>query len=192
MRRRIATLTGALLVAGVLSAFVPAASAQVGYPPGPCPPANTVVDAGAHAIGSTFSVHLVPPCVWDPGSAVSITVNNQAAGTKVAEADGGVTINITVVSATQLSINGVLVNGQCGPNQAVATGRSSIANGATESVTANFRVICPAAPAAASTVGGVAFTGANILKWGGIAAVLMIAGWLLVGVSRRRRTNPSN
>ncbi|MGI9080264.1 MAG: hypothetical protein ACR2GF_05525 [Acidimicrobiales bacterium] len=69
---------------------------------------------------------------------------------------------------------------------------SAAAGGAMESYTALFRVNCQAAAATAGSVpGGVAFTGANVVKWGGIALVLMAGGWLLVGIARRRRVTPS-
>lgn len=44
-------------------------------------------------------------------------------------------------------------------------------------------------PASPAKVVGVAFTGANILRWVIIAAVLMAVGSLLVVVNRRRRVN---
>ncbi len=43
------------------------------------------------------------------------------------------------------------------------------------------------APAPARTASGVAFTGANILRWALIALVMLGVGALLVIVSRRRR-----
>ncbi len=192
MRRKIATLLGAATVAGIMSLSMPMASAQVGYPAGRCVPANVVQDYGTRAIGETFNIRMVTQCLWDPGSAVNLTVNGQPAGTKIAAGDSSITVNVTVLSATQLSVNDPIVKGGCGENRAVGSSPSSAAGGAMETYTALFRVNCGAAPAKASTVsGGVAFTGANILKWGGIALVLTAGGWLLVGLSRRRRTDPT-
>jgi hypothetical protein len=194
MRRKVAALTGTLLVAGLMSMFMPAANAQVGYPPGPCVPGNITIDAGAHAIGTTFSVRLQPLCAWDPGSPVTLTVDGTDVPGKIADAGGGVTVTVTVLSATQLSIDDpVLVASQCGANQMTGSGRSSAAAGAIDTATAKFRVICPAAAGAAQAgaVSGVAFTGANILKWAGIALVMIVGGWLLVGIARRRRANPT-
>ncbi len=45
------------------------------------------------------------------------------------------------------------------------------------------------APSPPTRVAGVAFTGANILRWVVIAAVLMAVGSLLVVVNRRRRVS---
>jgi len=45
------------------------------------------------------------------------------------------------------------------------------------------------APPPPTKVAGVAFTGANILRWVIIAAVLMAVGSLLVVVNRRRRVS---
>ena len=56
-------------------------------------------------------------------------------------------------------------------------------------VTGHFTVVCPGAavgPSAAGT-GRVAFTGANIMRWGMAAAALIAVGILLVMGSRRRR-----
>jgi len=47
--------------------------------------------------------------------------------------------------------------------------------------------LAPSPPA--RVAGGVAFTGANILRWVVIAAVLMAVGSLLVVVNRRRRVD---
>jgi len=193
MRRKIATLLGTVMVAGVMSVSMPAATAQVGYPPGPCTPGNVVVDYGTRVIGETFNIRMVTKCLWNPGDTINLTVNGQPAGAKVVDGGSGITVNVTVSSATELSINDpVVVRGGCGENSAVGVSPSAAAGGVTESYTARFRVNCAAAPTKASSVpGGIAFTGANILKWGGIALVLMVAGWFLVGVTRRRRTDPT-
>ncbi len=192
MRRRVVSLMAAFAVAGVMSLSMPAATAQVGYPPGPCTPANTVFDAGSHAIGSTFTISLVTHCLWDPGNTVTLTVNGQAAGTKIVDGASGVTVNITVVSATQLAINDpILVSGGCGENKVVGVSSSSAASGANETSTAVFRVSCPGAARTGSVSGGIAFTGANILRWGGIALAMVAGGWLLVVFARRRRANPT-
>jgi len=195
MRRKIATLLGAVTVAGVMSLSMPVASAQTpGYPPGPCIPGNRVENLGSRAIGSTFTIRMVTQCLWDPGFTVNLTVNGQAAGSKTADGASSINVSVTVLSATQLSINDpILVSGGCGNNRVVGTSPSSAAGGAIETFTATFNVDCgrPAATAGAvGGIGGIAFTGANILKWGGFALVLMAGGWLLVGVSRRRRSAP--
>jgi len=182
MRRNTTSALAALIgVAGAaLMVLAPAASAQTSYQVGGC--ASGTVDAGAHAIGSTFS--FVLGCPFEPGSTVTITVNGTTVGTKTADASGAVTVNVTVVSQTQLSINDpVSAPGQCGPNTVVATGA---ANGATGTNTAGFTVLCPAGVVTPSPRSGVAFTGANVLRWGAIAMVLVAVGAFLIIADRRR------
>ncbi|MBA3267071.1 MAG: hypothetical protein H0T70_02290 [Acidimicrobiia bacterium] len=187
MKRTISALV-TLVIGGVLVALAPAASAQTGYPVAGCSPADTVFDAGTHDIGETFTVRLVPICLWDVGSDVVTTVNGQSVGTKVADAGGGVNVEITVVSATQLSIDDpVIVASRCGENSASGIGPSAAAQTLVRS-TAIFRVRCDgvaAAPRAARA--GVAFTGANLLGPGAVAVVLLGLGSLLVVGARRRR-----
>jgi len=193
MRRKIATLLGTLMVVGVMTLSIPVASAQTGYPPGPCTAGDTFIDAGTHAVGETFTIRLATICLWQPGAGIATTVNGQFVGTKTADASSAVFVNVTVLSPTQLSIDDpVLVSAQCGQNTAVGVGPT--AEGQTETATAVFNINCGAGTAAraGSVPGGVAFTGANILKWGGIALVLLVGGWFLVGIARRRRTDPSS
>jgi hypothetical protein len=177
------------IISGGAALGMPAASAQTTPTyPGQCNVTTGSVDAGTHNIGSTFTVTLAPTCVFDPGSNVTVTVNGQAVGTKVASASGTVSVTITVTSSSQVSIDDpVLVASQCGANTVVATGPSSVA-ASTVTQSASFTVSCPAATASAST-GTVAFTGANIAKWSAAALVLVGAGFGLVMFSRRRTRN---
>lgn len=182
MRRNTTSALAALvgLVGGTLMLLAPAAGAQTPYQAGGC--ASPTVDAGAHAIGSSFS--FVLGCPFDPGSTVTITVNGQTVGTKTADASGAVTVNVTVVSQTVLQINDpVTAPGQCGPNSVVATGP---ANGSTGSITGGFTVLCPAGVVTAVPRRGVAFTGANILRWGAVAMLLVAVGAVLIVADRRR------
>jgi hypothetical protein len=166
--------------------MAPAAGAQTGYPPGACTATIGSQDAGSHAVGESFSIRLTPTCIWDAGSAVGIVVNGQSVGTKAANADGTVTVNVVVTSPTVLTINDpVNVTGHCGANTIVGTGKSSVAGGATVTQTASFTVVCPT-PAAQAVKARVAFTGANIARWGAIALALLAVGSLLVVADRRR------
>ena len=179
----------AVLLGGIGTVLAPAAGAQTGYPPGPCTATIGSQDAGAHAVGTSFTVVLSPTCAFSAGALVNIVVNGQAIGTKAASANGTVTVNVTVASATQLVINDpVTVAGQCGTNTIVATGPSAAAGGATVTQTATFTVLCPTGVAVPTPVarGRVAFTGANVLRWGAVALVLLAVGALLVVADRRR------
>lgn len=190
MRRKILSLTAALAtVFGAMALGIPAASAQTTPTyPGQCNVTTGSVNAGSHAIGEKFTLTLAPTCVFDPGSAVTVTVNGQAVGTKTASASGTISVTITITSATQLSIDDpTLVTGQCGNNTVVGTGTSSVA-ASTVTQSASFTVSCPAATASATT-GTVAFTGANIARWSAAALVLVGAGFGLVVFSRRRRSS---
>jgi|GEM_PF-2886396 len=191
MRRTITASLMALLMSGALVSLAPVASAQTGYPPALCTTANTAISAGTHNVGSTFTVRLTPVCVWDPGVAVAVTVNGQSIGTKVADASGAVGVTVTVVSATQLSVDDpIAVAAHCGANNVSGTAPSSAAQ-ANVSATATFNVACPGA-VAAPTRSGVAFTGANIARWGLIGLGLLAIGSLLVIGARRRRGAAGN
>ena len=111
-------------------------------------------------------------CLFDVGASVSVAVNGQSVGTKVADAGGGVSTQITT--------------GQCGRNTATATGPSTAAQ-ANVAVTGVFTVVCPAAAAAVSK-SGLAFTGANVAIIAAVALALVVVGALLVRAFRRRRT----
>ena len=193
MRRTIAMTATmvTMMMAGAIVALAPAASGQTGYPPGLCAPADTVFDAGTHEIGDTFTVRLVPVCLWTPGADVATTANGQSVGTKVADAAGGIDVTVTVRSATQLSIDDpVLVASQCGENNVSGIGPSAAAGGVMVRSTAIFRVNCDGPTAAAPRAGRagiVAFTGANVVGWGALALGLLVGGSLLVIAARRRR-----
>ncbi len=188
MRRKHFSLTAALAIVSGALVFTAPAQAQTGYP-GQCSPTAGSVNVGSHNVGDSFRVLLAPTCVFTPGAAVTVTVNNQPVGTKTADANGAVSVSITVVSATQLSIDDpVLVTGQCGANTVVGSGPSSVAN-SNVTQSASFTVNCPAAATVTPTAskGTVAFTGANIAKWSAGALVLVAGGFGLLLMSRRRR-----
>ena len=171
MRRTVATMV-TLMVGAAIVAFAPAAAAQTGYPSGLCPPTDTVFDAGTHNVTGTFTVRLAPVCLWTPVSEVVTPLNGQPVGPKVADAAGG-----------------VLVASRCGENNASGIGPSAAAGGAMVRSAASFRVNCDRAAAPRSgRVGIVAFTGADVMRWGGLALGLLAVGSLLVIGTRRRRT----
>ncbi len=184
------SLTGALaVVIGAMAMAVPA-QAQTNPYPGTCSTTTGSVNAGSHNVGDKFTVTLAPTCVFTPGSAVTVTVNGQSVGTKTASASGTVAVSITVVSATQVSIDDpVSATAQCGTNTVVGSGASSVAaSNVTQS--ASFTINCPASTASASK-GTVAFTGANIAKWSAVALLLVAGGFGLVAFSRRRKSDGS-
>lgn len=192
MRRTQAMAVLVGLVSGVLLLLLvaPAASAQTGYPPGPCTPLTGTQDVGAVDIGQRFILQLAPTCVWTPGAPVAVTVNGVDIPGKVADARGFVLVDITVVSATQLSIDDpVLTPASCAANAVTGTGPSAVAGGATVTQTANFTLNCPGVPTASPATpvrGRLSLTGANLLWTSAAAAALFAVGALLVVVSRRR------
>ena len=185
MRRKGAALSALMALVGAsVLLLVPAASAQTGYPPGPC--TVLVGDSGNLATGSvgqTLTLTLTPECLFTPGSTVSITINGQAAGTKIANADGSVTVTVNILSTTLLGIN-PNVPGHCGVNEVSSNGPSENA-GQNVTQIGRFTVLCPAA-AAQPVRGRVAFTGGNILRWCGVALFLVAVGGALVMADRRR------
>ncbi len=151
-----------------------------------CPNPTGSQDAGAFNVGASFSIRMQPACPFDVGSLVGINVNGQGIGTKEADGSGGVNVAVRVVSETTLEIDDpITVAGQCGVNTVVATG-SSRGTGVTQ--TATFTVLCPGG-AARAVKGRVAFTGANLLRWGAAAAALAALGGVLMVASRRRRAS---
>ncbi len=192
--RRTQAVTALLgLVMGFLVLLAPVASGQTGYPPGACAVLTGVQDVGSVAIGQRFIVQLAPTCVFAAGAPVTVTVNGIDIPGKVANASGFVLVDVTVISATQLSIDDpVLTPARCGTgaNSVVARGPSTVAGGAIVSQTATFSINCaaavPATPATPVSGGRLALTGANMLRWAGIALALAVTGSLLVVTTRRR------
>jgi len=174
------TMLGALMFLAA-----PAAQAQTGYPPGACTTTTGAQDAGGHLVGDVFTITLAPVCLFTPGASVTVVVNGVNVGTKVATAQGFITVTIRVNSQTELLIEDpVSVAGQCGTNTVVATGPSTLANG-TVTQTGTFQVLCPKG-AATPVQGRVAFTGANIARWSAVALALVMLGGTLVVADRRR------
>lgn len=203
MRRRQATavLLG-LLVSGVLLLVAPAASAQTGYPPGPCTAVTGSQNVGNVSIGQRFVLQVAPTCLFTPGTPVTVTVNGVDIPGKTAEAGGFVLVDVTVVSATQLSIDDpVLTPAFCGTNTVTARGASSTAQGGISTQTATFTLNCPAGPGtgtgpgsavpATPVFGRLSLTGADSMRYTALALALVVAGSLALVVTRRRRAATS-
>ena len=186
MGRRSAVAAMVALVGSFL--MVGSASAQTGYPPGPCTVTASVASLGNFNVGQTFTATLIPTCAWTSGTNVTVTVNGVAVGTKVAKADGTVTITVRITSATSMEVDDpVSVPTVCGQNTIVAGGASKVAN-ANVVHTTTFGVVCPAAT---TTTTRIALTGANILRMVGVAGLAVLIGTLIVsGVRKRRRRVP--
>lgn len=186
MRRRFSALTALMAVLGGTTLLVaPAASAQVGYPPGACTvTVGSSGDFGAFPVGSTVTLTLRAVCTFT-GTTATVIVNGQAAGTKPIAPDGTVVVTVTILSPTELSVN-PFVRGHCGVNTVSATGFSASA-GTNVTQTATFTVLCPGVrPAARAARGRVAFTGGNIARWSAVALFLVALGGSLVALDRRR------
>ncbi len=194
MRRTQAMAVLVGLMGAVLFAIAPAASAQTGYPPGPCTAVTGTQNVGAVNIGQRFVIQLAPTCLFTPGAAVTVTVNGVDIPGKVAEASGVVLVDVTVVSATQLSIDDpVLTPAICGTNTITARGASSTAQGGISTQTATFRLSCPAVPVVATPAtpvqGRLSLTGANTARYLAIALALMVSGAMAMVVTSRRRAD---
>jgi hypothetical protein len=170
----------------VFTLAVPA-TAQTGSGIGLCTTLTGTQDVGTVSIGQRFVLQLAPTCVLTPGTPVTVTVNGVNIPGKVANASGFVLVDITVVSATQLSVDDpVLTPAICGVNTVTATGLSAAA-GQNVTQTATFRVNCPAAvPATPITTGRLSLTGANIARWTAAALALVAVGSMFVLADRRR------
>lgn len=193
--RRTHVVTGllGLMVAAVVVALAPAASAQTGYPPGLCTAVTGTQNVGTVTVGQRFLLQVAPTCLFTAGTPVTVTVNGVNIPGKTAEAGGFVLVDITVVSATQLSIDDpVLTPAFCGTNTVVARGASSTAVGGISTQTANFTLNCPpgaGAPVASGTTGQglLSRTGADTARFAAVALALVAAGALALTVTRRRR-----
>ncbi len=184
------------LVGGLLFFATPAASPQTGYPPGLCTAVSGTQDLGPVEIGQRFVVQVAPTCLFTPGTPVTVTVNGVDIPGKNAEPGGFVLVDVTVVSATQLSIDDpVLTPAFCGTNTVTARGASTTAQGGIATQTATFTLNCPAPAAggipgagvATPVAGRLSLTGANSLRVAVAALALVVAGSMLVVVTRRRR-----
>ena len=194
MRRTQAMAMLVVLLSGVLLLVAPAASAQTGYPPGPCTTVSGSQHVGSVNIGQRFVVQIAPTCLFTPGTPVTVTVNGIDIPGKTAEPGGFVLVDITVVSATQLSIDDpVLTPAFCGTNTVTARGASSTAQGGISTQTATFTLNCPAGPGTASpatpVAGRLSLTGANTMRYAAMALALVVAGSLALVVTRRRRAS---
>lgn len=191
MRRTQAMAVLVALVGGLVLLASPQASGQTGYPPGLCTATTGTQDVGTVQIGQRFVVQVAPTCLFTPGTPVTVTVNGVDIPGKTAEPGGFVLVDVTVVSATQLSIDDpVLTPAICGTNTITARGASTTAQGGTSTQTATFTLECPIVPAVATPVQRrLSLTGTDSIGVVAAAAALVLAGTGLVLVARRRRVN---
>lgn len=178
----------------VLLVVAPAAPAQTGYPPGQCTAVTGSQNVGSVNIGQRFVLQVAPTCLFTPGTPVTVTVNGVDIPGKTAEAGGFVLVDITVLSATQLSIDDpVLTPAICGTNTVTARGASPTAEGGFATQVATFRINCPGAPGAGTPTpargGLLSRTGANSLGYAAAALALVVAGSMFLVVTRRRRAD---
>jgi hypothetical protein len=184
------------VLAGLLGALLtlvlaPAASAQTGYPPGLCTTITGTQAVGVVQIGQRFVLQVAPTCLFTPGAQLTVTVNGVDIPGKTAEPGGFVLVDVTVVSATQLSIDDpVLTPAFCGTNTVVASGPSSSAQGGTSTQTATFTIDCPAGTTSTTvrTQGLLSRTGADTARPVAIALALVVSGAMALVVTRRRRS----
>ena len=189
MRRKfLATALAFSAVAGaaVFSLAAPA-SGQTGYPPGVCTATTGTQDVGTVTVGQQFVLQLAPTCVFTAGATVTINANG-VVFSEVAEPNGSVLLNVNVLSTTQLSINPI-VPARCGVNTVTATGPSPTARGGASTQTANFTLVCPTAVPTARTGGTLSRTGSDTVTYAAVAMALVVAGSIVVLVTRRRRAD---
>jgi len=165
--------------------FVAPASAQP-YPPGACTP-DSANFAGDFVVGQTITLTLAANCVWDPGTGVATTVNGTPVGIKTASAAGTISVQITIVSATELSVDDpVQTAAYCGANTVVGVGASRASATGRSTHTTTFNISCPGAAAQPAAKGRVALTGANVMRWSAIAVGLVVVGGMFLALDRRK------
>ena len=142
---------------------------------------------GTVNVGQRFVLQIAPNCRFTAGTAVTVTVNGVNIPGKVATPGGFVLVDITVASASQLSVDDpVLTPAVCGTNSAVAKGASATAPGGTSTQTATFTITCPTV-AAGGIQGLLSRTGADTVRYVAVALALLVAGSMALVVTRRRR-----
>lgn len=189
MRRKFlatALAFSAVVGAAVFSLAAPA-SGQTGYPPGLSAQCTASQEVGTVTVGQQFVLQLAATCAFNAGATITINANG-VTFSKSAEANGVVLLNVNVLSATQLSIN-PLVPARCGVNTVTATGPSSASVTGQASQTANFTLVCPPAVPAARTGGTLSRTGSDTVTYAAVAMALVVAGSIVVLVTRRRRAD---
>ncbi len=195
MRRKFfatALAFSAVTGAAVFSLAAPA-SGQTGYPPALCSPTSGSQDVGTVTVGQQFVLQLAPICVFTPGATVTINANG-VTFSDVAEPNGTVLLNVNVLSTTELSIN-PLVPARCGVNTVTGTGPSSTAQGGVSTQTANFTLTCPTTGGTGGTAGTtrtggtLSRTGSDTVRYVAVAMALVVAGSMVVLVTRRRRAD---
>lgn len=199
-RARVAFAGLVALLATLFVPFaVPAAQAQTGYPPGPCTATVSASALGSATVGSTITLTLQPTCVWTPNSQVQVTVNGESVGTKIANANGFVTVSITVLDDETLSVDDpVIVPAICGTNTVIGRGTSTVASGNVVTHQATFTLVCEdedededgdrdkdkdKVPVAKR----LAFTGSNFETLLALGLVLVVGGATVVVAARRRK-----
>lgn len=148
-------------------------------------------------IGQRFVLQMAPTCLFTPGQPVSVTVNGVTIPGKVATANGVVLVGITVVSASQLSVDDPTITpAVCGTNNVTAVGPSAAAQGGTSAQAATFTLLCPTTPVVTTSgtpiLGQLSRTGAETLRLVAVALALLLAGAAAVVAARRRRGSASN
>jgi hypothetical protein len=148
----------ALLLVGSASA---ATSAKCNYN---CPPPTAGSSNQTPAAGSSITISGQN---WCPGSTVTIWVGNTKVGTATVGANGRFSASITIPAGTPAG------------TPVTVTGLNS---GCQNSVTRQVATV-----SAATTGGGLPFTGANISRGLFALVALMVAGVLALAVSKRRK-----
>ena len=183
MKPRLALrLKRTVTIAGFLLLVAAPADAQTGYPPGPptTQPSGTgsSEDLGTISVGQTKSSEV---CGFAPGATVRVTANGTFVLNTTADGNGCVQLEVTVIAATRMEINGTRATAVCGPNAVVASGSATNATRVTQ--TLRFEIVCdPVARA------GTATTGAAIARGALVGVALVGSGVLIVLGSRRRKT----
>ena len=101
-------------------------------------PPNTTVNLPNQQVGSSFSVTFGG---FTPGEVINLIFNGVLEqGTKTADANGQVTLTVTIFAVDRIDTDDVMTNGRCGPNDLVARGQRSGVR-----ATENFNIDCQAA-----------------------------------------------
>ncbi len=171
---------GVFLLSSTAANAITTTTTASGYP-GPTTtiapqPAVVNVNLGSFSSGKSFTVQ---SSGFQPGSQVTVTFGGNPVGTFTADSSGNVTFTVDVTSVNStggtVTINGKSFNVALSNNVLVAVGTG--ANGAALTVNNSFSL---------ASSGSLAFTGINLAKWLGVVGVLLVIGFVLFMLEKKR------
>lgn len=155
---------------------------------------STMAGADSVSYGPTVTTEItttsaiVDPCGtttvsgtgFQPGEAVTITLQGAVIGTATADATGSFSTSVTIPTGTPAGTYTIVSTGSTGDSSST---QLTVGSGSCGTPTPTFTTVSSSTP----TSGGLAFTGADIARLVEIAGISLGVGGLLLLATRRRR-----